>query len=65
MTYSKNLIKKIRTVRETDDLEAEIGEDPKQLDTGRVVESNFNLQHGYSSGLKLTDSDNLQIEHVR
>ena len=61
----KFLIKKLRTARETGDLEAEIGEHPKQLDTGRVVESYFNLQHEYSSSIKLTDSDYLQIELVR
>ena len=37
------LIKKLRVARETGDLEAETGEDPKKPDIGRVVESYFNL----------------------
>ena len=39
----KLLIKKLRIARETGDLEAETGEDPKKPDIGRVVESYFNL----------------------
>ena len=35
----KLLIKKLRIARETSDLEAEIGEDPKKTDIGRVVGS--------------------------
>ena len=34
----KLLLKKLRIARETDDLEAEIGEEPKKPDIGRVVE---------------------------
>ena len=53
----KLLIKKIRIARETGDLEAETGEDPKKQDIGRVVESYFNLPNEYSSSIILTDSD--------
>ena len=53
----KVLIKKLRIVIETGDLEAEIGEDPKKSDIGRVVESYFNLPNEYSSSIILTDSD--------
>ena len=53
----KLLIKKLRIERGTGDLEAETGEDPKKPDIGRVVESYFNLQNGYSSSITLTDSD--------
>ena len=51
------LIKKLRIARETGDLEAETGEDPKKPDIGRVVESYFNLPNEYSSSIILTDSD--------
>ena len=37
--FEKLLIKKLRIARETGELEAEIGEDPKKPDIGRVVES--------------------------
>ena len=53
----KLLIKKLRIARETGDLEAEIGEDPKKPDIGRVVESYFNLPNEHSSSKILTDSD--------
>ena len=53
----KLLIKKLRIARETGDLEAETGEDPKKPDIGRVVESYFNLPNEYSSSIILTDSD--------
>ena len=43
LTYTENLlIKKLRIARETGDLEAKTGEDPKKPDIGRVVESYFN-----------------------
>ena len=43
LTHTENLIiKKLRVARETGDLEAEIGEEPKKPDIGRVVESYFN-----------------------
>ena len=51
------IIKKLRIARETGDLEAETGEEPKKPDIGRVVESYFNLPIEYSSSIKLTDSD--------
>ena len=58
ITYTENLIiKKLRTARETGDLEAETGEERKKPDIGRVVESYFNLPNQYSSNLILTDSD--------
>ena len=44
-------------MRETGDLEAETGEEPKKPDIGRVVESYFNLPNEYSSSIILTDSD--------
>ena len=53
----KLLIRKLRIARETSDLEAETGEDPKKSDIGRVVESYFNLPNEYSSSIILTDSD--------
>ena len=58
LTHTEKLfIKKFRIARETGDLEAEISEDPKKPDIGRVVESYFNLPNEYSSSIKLTDSD--------
>ena len=51
------LLKKLRIARETGDLEAETGEDPKKPDIGRVVESYFNLPNEYSSSIILKDSD--------
>ena len=53
----KLLIKKLRIARETSDLEAEIGEDPKKTDIGRVVGSYFKLPNEYSNSIILTDSD--------
>ena len=44
LTHTENLlIKKLRIARETRDLEAETGEDPKKPDIGRVVESYFHI----------------------
>ena len=58
LIHTENLIiKKLRIARETGDLEAETGEEPKKPDIGRVVESNFNLPNEYSSNIILTDSD--------
>ena len=58
LTHTENLIiKKLRIARETGDLEAETGEEPKKPDKGRVVESYFNLSNEYSSNIILTDSD--------
>ena len=58
LTHTENLIiKKLRIARETGDLEAETGEEPKKPDIGRVVESYFNLPNEYSSNIVLTDSD--------
>ena len=58
LTHTENLIiKKLRIARETGDLEAEKGEEPRKPDKGRVVESHFNLPNEYSSNLILTDSD--------
>ena len=58
LTHTEKLIiKKIRIARETGDLEAETGEEPKKPDIGRVVESYFNLPNEYSSNIILTDSD--------
>ena len=58
LTHTENLIiTKLRIARETGDLEAEIGEEPKKPDIGRVVESYFNLPNEYSSSIILTDSD--------
>ena len=58
LTHTENLIiKKLRVARETGDLEAETGEEPKKPDIGRVVESYFNLPNEYSSNIVLTDSD--------
>ena len=58
LTHTENLIiKKLRIARETGDSEAETGEEPKKPDTGRVVESYFNLPNEYSSNIILTDSD--------
>ena len=53
----KLLIKKLRIARETGHLEAETDDDPKKPGIGRVVESYFNLQNGYSCSITLTDSD--------
>ena len=58
LTHTENLIiKKVRIARETGDLEAETGEEPKKPDIGRVVESYFNLPNEYSSSILVTDSD--------
>ena len=58
LTHTENLIiKKLRVARETGDLEAETGEEPKKPDIGKVVESYFNLPNEYSSNIILTDSD--------
>ena len=58
LTHAEKLsIKKLRIARETGDLEAEIGKDPKKPDIGRVVELYFNLPNEYSSSINLTDSD--------
>ena len=58
VTHTENLlIKKLRIARETGDLEAETGEDPKKLDNGRVVESYFKLPNKYFSSIILTGSD--------
>ena len=58
LTHTENLImKKLRISRETGDLEAETGEEPKKPDIGRVVESYLNLPNEYSSNIILTDSD--------
>ena len=58
LTHTENLIiKKLRIARETGDLEAETCEDPKKPDTGRVVESYFNLPNEFSSSIILTDSN--------
>ena len=57
LTHTEKLLKKLKITGETGDLEAEIGEDPKKPDTGRVVESYFNLPNEYSSSIILTDSD--------
>ena len=58
LTHTENLIiKKLRIARETGDLEAETGEEPKRPDIGRVVESYFNLPNEYSSNIIPTDSD--------
>ena len=44
LTHTENLLlKKLRIARETGDLVAEIGENPKKPDIGRVFESYFNL----------------------
>ena len=52
LTHTEKLFKKkLGIARETGDLEAETGEDPKKPDIGRVVE------YGYSSSITLTDSD--------
>ena len=53
----KILVKQLRIARETGDLEAETGEDPKKPDKGKVVESFFNLANEYSRSTILTDSD--------
>ena len=58
LTHTKNLIiKKLRIARETADLEAKTGEQPRKPDIGRVLESYFNLPNEYSSNIILTDSD--------
>ena len=58
LTHTENLIiKKLKIARQTGDLEAETGEEPKKPDIGRVVESYFNLPNEYSSSIILTDSD--------
>ena len=58
LTHTEKLLyKKKRIARETGDLEAETGEEPKKPDIGRVVESYFNLLNEYSSSIILTDSN--------
>ena len=50
-------MKKLRIARETGDLEAETGEEPKKPDINRVFESYLNLPNEYASSIILTDSD--------
>ena len=58
LTHTANLIiKKLGIARETGDLEAETGEEPKKPDIERVVESYFNLPNENSRSIILTDSD--------
>ena len=58
LTHTENLlIKKLRIARETGDLEAETGEEPKKPDIERVFESYFNLPNEYSSSIILSDRD--------
>ena len=58
LTHTELLImKKLRITRETGDLEAETGEEPKKPDIKRIVESYFNLPNENSSSIILTDSD--------
>ena len=58
ITHTENILfKKLRIARETGDLEAETGEEPKKPDIRRVVESYFNLPNEYSGSIILTDSD--------
>ena len=58
LTHTEKLLLKIlRIARKTGDLEAETGEDRKELDIGEVVKSCFNLPNEYSSSIILTDSD--------
>ena len=65
LTHTENLLtKKLRIARETGDLEAETGEEPKKPDIGRVVESYFNLPNEYSSSIILTDSDVILTERT-
>ena len=57
-THTEKLfIKKLRIARETGDLEAKTGENPKKPDIGRVVESYFSLSNENSSSILLKDSD--------
>ena len=51
------IIKKLRIAKETGDLEAKRGEEPKKPDIGRVFQSYFNSPNEYSSSIILTDSD--------
>ena len=57
LTHTKNLIKNFRIARETGDLEAEIGEERRKPDIGRVDKSYFNLPNEYSRNIILTDTD--------
>ena len=58
LTHTENLIiKKLRIARETGDLEAETGEEPKKRDIGRLLEAYFKLPKEYSSSIILTDSN--------
>ena len=58
LTHTENLlIKKLRIARETGDLEAKTGEDPKKPDIGSIVESYFNLPNECLSSIILTDID--------
>ena len=57
LTHTEKLsLKKFKIARETGDIEAELGEDHKEPDLGRVVASNFNLPNDYSSSIIITDS---------
>ena len=62
LTHTEQLlIKKLRIARETGDLEAETGKDPKKPDIGRIVESYFNLPIEYSGSI-MTAISYSQIE---
>ena len=65
LTHTEQLlIKKLRIARETGDLEAETGKDPKKPDIGRIVESYFNLPIEYSGSIMLTDSDFILTDRI-
>ena len=58
LAHTENLlIKELRIAREIGDLEAEIGEDPKKPDIGRIFYSYFNLPNENSSSILLSDGD--------
>ena len=56
-THTENFLIKKLIARETGDLEAETGKEPKKPQIVRVVESYFNLSNEYSSIIILTDSN--------
>ena len=56
LTNTKNLIKKLKSVRETGELETQ-GENAKKPPFGRFFESYFDLPNHYSNNIVITDSD--------
>ena len=64
LTHTKKLIiKKLKSARETGELETE-GENGKKPAFGRIFESYFDLPNHYSNNIVITDSDFIFTERT-